>query len=112
MMYPIVWRQIVRQFETHGWEHSMSKLSERLAQISEGAISPCPMGRIIQSLDKETSEALVRALEGRAATRIIHHELQSAGIRIGRDSVASHRNGWCRCGKTTEQIKENGGKKS
>lgn len=75
----------------------MSELSERLSSISKGVISPCPVGKLLIELDKDTSDALKKALEGRAATRVIHTELTNAGFRIGRDTIAAHRNEWCRC---------------
>ena len=77
----------------------MSELSERLKTISSGSKTPCPLGKILLDLDKETSEALQFALESRVATRIIHLELSGAGMKIGRDTITQHRNGWCRCGK-------------
>jgi hypothetical protein len=75
----------------------MSELSERLSSISTGATSPCPVGKLMTEFDKETAGALEKALNGRAPTRVIHTELTNAGIKIGRDTIAAHRNGWCRC---------------
>jgi hypothetical protein len=76
---------------------TMSELADRLSKISNGPVTPCPVGKLLAEFDKETSEALQKALEGRVATRIIHMELTNSGIKIGRDTVAAHRNGWCRC---------------
>lgn len=75
----------------------MSELADRLSKISSGPIKPCPVGKLLQEFDKDTADALQKALEGRVATRIIHMELVNSGIKIGRDTVAAHRNGWCRC---------------
>lgn len=75
----------------------MSELSDRLKNLADKPTGPCPVGRLLDSMDKETAEALEKALAGRAATRVIHSELINAGIHIGRDTVAAHRNGWCRC---------------
>lgn len=75
----------------------MSELSDRLKNLADKPSGPCPVGRLLQKMDPETAEALQKALEGRAATRVIHSELTNAGIHIGRDTVAAHRNGWCRC---------------
>jgi hypothetical protein len=40
---------------------------------------------------------LKRVLESSASTRQIHSELAASGIKMGRDTVANHRQGWCRC---------------
>lgn len=80
----------------------MSELSEKLKGLSHGSIRPCPVGKLLNDFDKETSEALQKALDGRVATRVIHTELTNAGIKIGRDTIAAHRNGWCRCKAVTE----------
>ena len=80
----------------------MSELSERLKNIANKPKGPCPVGKLLIEMDKETADALEKALNGRAATRVIHSELTNAGIQIGRDTVAAHRNGWCRC-KAAEQ---------
>lgn len=82
----------------------MSELSDRLAKLERGGVSePCPLGKIIQSLDPITAGILEKTLAGRAPTRAIHHELTNSGFKIGRDTVASHRNGWCRCSKVEAQ---------
>lgn len=80
----------------------MSELSERLKSLNGGAATPCPVGKLLNDMDKETAEALRSALLSRVATRVIHAELVNAGIKIGRDTVASHRNGWCRCKAVAE----------
>jgi hypothetical protein len=78
-------------------EGSMTELSERLKHLAEKPSGPCPVGKLLEKMDAETAEALRQALDGRAATRVIHSELTNAGIHIGRDTIAAHRNGWCRC---------------
>jgi len=75
----------------------MSELADRLSKISSGPSTPCPVGKLLSEFDTQTSEALQKALDGRVATRVIHMELVNSGIKIGRDTVAAHRNGWCRC---------------
>ena len=80
----------------------MSELSERLSSISKGVTTPCPVGRLLTEFDTDTANALQKALDGRAPTRVIHTELSSAGIKIGRDTIAAHRNGWCRCKAVTQ----------
>ena len=86
----------------------MSELSERLQKISNGEVALCPMGRLINELDADTALALQTVLNGRAATRTIHNELVVAGIKIGRDSVSNHRNGWCRCAKVIPETNKKG----
>lgn len=80
----------------------MSELTDRLKGLSTGAVSPCPVGKLLTEFDNETADAFQKALDGRVATRVIHTELTSAGIRIGRDTIAAHRNGWCRCKAVTQ----------
>jgi hypothetical protein len=80
----------------------MSELSERLSSISKGATTPCPVGKLLTEFDVDTANALQKALDGRAPTRVIHTELSNAGIKIGRDTIAAHRNGWCRCKAVTQ----------
>ena len=75
----------------------MSELAKRLSSLTSGELTPCPVGKLLLDLDTETAEALQKALDGRTPTRVIHSELVNAGIKIGRDTVANHRNGWCRC---------------
>lgn len=75
----------------------MSELAERLNRLYAQQNQPCPVTKLLSSLDEETSEVLKRVMDGKASTREIHSELASAGHRIGRDTLAAHRNGWCRC---------------
>jgi hypothetical protein len=75
----------------------MSELAERLNRLQAQQNQPCPVTKLFNSLDKETSDVLKRVMDGKASTREIHSELTAAGYRIGRDTIAAHRNGWCRC---------------
>jgi hypothetical protein len=74
-------------------------LKERLALLEvPPPLRPCPVKIILDQLDTETSELLDRLLtKSRKSIRSIHSELHSSGIRVGRDSLANHRNGHCRC---------------
>lgn len=80
----------------------MSELANRLARLDESQNQPCPVTKLLDSLDAETSEVLSRVLNGKASTREIHSELTTAGYKIGRDTIAAHRNGWCRCQGATK----------
>ena len=75
----------------------MGELADRLKTVSKKALAPCPVGKLLDSLDAETKVALESALASRATTRSIHRELTSSGIQIGRDTLTTHRDGWCRC---------------
>ena len=57
----------------------------------------CPLAKLIHTLPEEESILLKRVLGSSASTRQIHSELAASGIRMGRDTVANHRQGWCRC---------------
>jgi len=57
----------------------------------------CPVAKLLQSLPEEENILLKRVLESSASTRQIHSELAASGIKMGRDTVANHRQGWCRC---------------
>lgn len=77
----------------------MSTLKERLALLEVPPPQrPCPVQALLNQLDSETADLLERLLtKSHKSVRSIHSELASSGIRIGRDSLANHRNGWCRC---------------
>lgn len=57
----------------------------------------CPVAKLISTLTDEEAELLTRVLNSSASTRQIHNELTASGFRIGRDTLANHRRGWCRC---------------
>lgn len=80
----------------------MSTLKDRLAALDGPPQQrPCPVRVLLDQLDLETSELLERLLtENRKSVRSIHSELASSGIRIARESLSNHRNGWCRCAAT------------
>lgn len=77
-------------------------LAERLA-VLEGvttADSVCPVGRLLVSLDDEVRGRLERLLSmpnRQISTREIHRELKACHIAIARDTISSHRRGWCIC---------------
>jgi hypothetical protein len=75
----------------------MSELASRLMRLDAEQNQPCPVTKLLNSLDSETAEVLKRVMDGRASTREIHSEITAGGYRIGRDTIAAHRNGWCRC---------------
>ena len=80
----------------------MGELAERLKKVGTKPITPCPVGKLLSTLDQETRTAFESAMESRATTRAIHRELVTAGIQIGRDTVAIHRDGLCRCKAVTQ----------
>ena len=80
----------------------MHELLLRLNKLGEHPAKPCPVGKLIGEMDDETRAAFESVLSSRAATRAIHTELKSAGIRISRDTLSDHRNGWCRCKAVAE----------
>lgn len=77
----------------------MNTLKERLAALDVPPPQrPCPVRLLIDQLDSDTGKLLERLLtEGRKSVRSIHSELTNTGIRIARESLSNHRNGWCRC---------------
>ena len=97
MLYPSISDDHTRVNMTRNRGNTMSELSERLSSISKGVTSLCPVGKLLSEMDTETAKAFEQALAGRATTRVIHTELTNAGIKIGRDTLAAHRNEWCRC---------------
>ena len=57
----------------------------------------CPVGKLLAKFDYETKSAFEKVMLSPASTRDIHSELTKAGYKIGRDTLGSHRNNWCRC---------------
>lgn len=78
-------------------------LKDRLITLSNVDSQLCPVGELLASLDAEDAEALRRVLASKASTRAIHTELAAEGYRIGRDTMGSHRNGWCRCPESEDK---------
>lgn len=78
----------------------MTDLAERLkgleARSSLGVL--CSMGKILLEVDDESRSILVRLLDSETvSTRSIAIELQGAGFRIERQTVAAHRSKRCIC---------------
>lgn len=80
-----------------------ANLKDRLAALDTPPQQrACPVQVLLYQLDSDTSELLERLLsEGRKSVRSIHSELVHSGIRIARESLSNHRNGWCRCTAAT-----------
>lgn len=57
----------------------------------------CAFGRLLEEAPPEFTAAYESAVENGVATRLIHAELQKAGMRIGRDTISLHRNSRCIC---------------
>jgi hypothetical protein len=79
----------------------LSTLEERLSVLEQEVPEkrPCPMGAFLSTLPDSTRVKLVNILTTKISNRRIHSELQASGIRIARESLAAHRNGYCRCPK-------------
>lgn len=76
----------------------MTELKDIFKKMAEIEISAlCPVGRIVAGFDEDTRAAFYRVMQSPASTRDIHSELAKAGYKIGRDTLGSHRNNWCRC---------------
>lgn len=65
--------------------------------LSETDPQVCPVTKLVSSLPEEEATLLDRVMKSNASTRQIHSELTASGFKIGRDTIANHRNGWCRC---------------
>jgi len=76
----------------------MTELREIFSKMADEESSElCPVGRLLAGFDTETKTAFERVMVSPASTRDIHSELTKAGYKIGRDTLGSHRNNWCRC---------------
>lgn len=73
-------------------------LLDRLKELENTRpVNICPVDKLLRTLDNDTAQILVRLLEGRTSTRSIHIELRNSGYKIARESISTHRNGWCPC---------------
>jgi hypothetical protein len=79
----------------------MNNLKDKLQSLQTvPEAKPCPVGKLMETLDAETAEVLDRLLkESRTSLRAIHDSLHDEDIKIARESLSAHRNGWCRCKK-------------
>jgi len=84
----------------------VNTLKDRLAALDGPPTQrPCPVRVLTDQLDADTGDLLERLLaEGRKSVRSIHSELTNSGIRIARESLSNHRNGWCRCAMTEKMV--------
>lgn len=83
----------------------MTDLAKRLKDLeTRSALSGlCSLAKIMQDLDEESQQILNRLLESEiVSTRSIAMELQAAGFRIERQTVAAHRSKRCTCRKGDE----------
>lgn len=82
-----------------------SSLSAKLNGLAASSISaPCRIGEIHAQLDKETGDALIRALQSAAPTMSIHRAIREEGISISRGTLTDRRkcfqsptDGDCKC---------------
>jgi hypothetical protein len=83
---------------THWPGANMTELRDIFKKMADDESSDlCPVGRLIASFDEDTKAAFERVMASPASTRDIHSELAKAGYKIGRDTLGTHRNNWCRC---------------
>ncbi len=67
-------------------------LFEKLNKLaSSTTIAPCRIGEIYAQLDKETGDALIRALQSGAPTMSIHRAIREEGFALSRDTLTTHR---------------------
>lgn len=79
-------------------------LLDRLREIeNEKPVNICPVKRLLDQLDAETAGVLLRLLDSRTPTRLIHRELKADGYKIARETISTHRSGWCACSANKEQ---------
>ena len=74
---------------------SLKEKLNSLPDVSRG--TSCTLGKIINELPREDSEALINALSSGASTRAIFDVLKTEGYKIDRQTVTLHRKGFCRC---------------
>lgn len=85
---------------------AMVGLAHKLNQIvsvSQLRKDDCPVGQLIDSLDKEDADALRSALESSASTRSIHGALRAESYRVDRGLLSLHRKGFCRCKEVIDE---------
>lgn len=69
-----------------------SALRDALIQAAKGNTKKhCKIGSIIESLEKETSDALIVAMASDATTMSIARALASSNLSVGRDVVGAKR---------------------
>lgn len=72
-------------------------LSDSLAALEvESTDTKCPVSRWIEE-NPEAGEILQRLLDGSVPTRRIYETLKREGVKIGRDTLAHHRQKRCVC---------------
>lgn len=75
-----------------GHDQTGSSLSAKLNSLAAAAsTAACRIGEIHSQLDKETGEALIRALQSGAPTLSIHRAIREEGFALSRDTVTTHR---------------------
>lgn len=83
-------------------------LADAFADDPPAAIAPCAVARVLASASDVARERLTLWLDapgglGGVANGQIVSRLRAAGIPIGKDSVAKHRNGSCPCPKRDDR---------
>ena len=78
------------------------KLNE-ITTASQMRVVECPVGQLVDSLDKEDAEALKSALLSPASTRSIHEALRAESLRVDRGLLSLHRKGFCRCKEVIDE---------
>jgi hypothetical protein len=69
-----------------------SSLSSKLnSLVAASSSAPCRIGEIHAQLDKETGDALIRALQSPATTMSIHRAIREEGFSLSRGTLTDHR---------------------
>lgn len=79
--------------------NELDELRQRLtAMTGSEERTKCPMGRLLDELDEDTSTMIQTAMADETIpyTRI-HQEIRGAGIPLSKDSLKWHRMGVCYC---------------
>lgn len=66
-------------------------LLSKLALMSKTIDAPCPLGKIYKSLNEETADAFLLALQSPASNSAIHKALIEEGFSIARSTINQKR---------------------
>lgn len=72
-------------------------LEKAIEEVRYKGDDVCAFARLINSLDKEDKETLLKALENKVPDVTLASALRKEGWRVAEYSIARHRKGNCRC---------------
>jgi len=73
-------------------------LASVLKGLTDGPARRCNVSKLLESMDRETAEALQSALDTpQVSNNKIRAALLTEGIRMSRDTIGDHRRGRCSC---------------